>query len=248
MLNLETHGVGVLRSDGPVDLPPVLCLPGILGDALIFEPLAELLSSRRRVYLADLPPGDPWRAAALIARRVEATGPFHVLTGSFGGLVCHKLPAHLVLSGAHVATLPSLEQRSSTQVLKGKILRKLPAAVVEPLYARHLRDTLNEEGVPADLVERILARPRSKDELIDRLRCLLDDEFPERPEERPTLWVLGESDEQAPWSSPEVHAHHSNAQVARLPGGHRPYATEPGPLLTRLEEFWSQVESDVESA
>lgn len=243
MLNLETHGVGVLRSDGPLDLPPVLCLPGVLGDALVFEPFAELMAGRRRVFLADLPPGDPWRSAAILARRLEATGPFHVVTGSFGGLVCHKLPAHLVLSGAHVATLPSLEQRNQLQILKGRALRKLPAAIVEPLYARHLRDSLNEEGLPAELIERVLARERSKDELIGRLQCLLDDEFPERPEDRPTLWILGENDEQAPWSTPEVHAHHPNAQVARLPGGHRPYATQPGPLIARLEEFWAQVEA-----
>jgi pimeloyl-ACP methyl ester carboxylesterase len=165
------------------------------------------------------------------------------VTGSFGGLVCHKLPAHLVLSAAHVATLPSLEQRNQLQILKGRALRKLPAAIVEPLYARHLRDSLNAEGLPAELIERVLARERSKEELIGRLQCLLDDEFPERPEDRPTLWILGENDEQAPWSTPEVHAHHPNAQVARLPGGHRPYATQPGPLMARLEEFWAQVEA-----
>lgn len=243
MLNLETHAVGVQRSDGPVDLPPVLCLPGILGDALVFEPLAELLSSRRKVYLADLPPGDPWRAAAIIARRLEATGPFHVVTGSFGGLVCHKLPAHLVLSGAHVATLPSLEHRDSQQLLKAKVLRKLPAALVEPLYARHLRDSLNKEGLETGLIERLLGRERNKDELIGRLQCLLDDEFPERPEERPTLWLLGQDDPQAPWSTQDIQAHHASAQVAHIPGGHRPYATQPGPLLARLETFWAQVES-----
>lgn len=243
MLNLETHGVGVLRSDGPIDLPPVLCLPGILGDALVFEPLAELLAGKRRVFLADLPPGDPWRSAAILARRLEATGPFHVVTGSYGGLVCHKLPAHLVLSGAHVGTLPSLAQRDPLQLLKGRVLRKLPAALVEPLYRRHLRDSLNAEGLDAALIERVLGRARSKEELIGRLQCLLDDEFPERPDQRPTLWILGQDDPQAAWSTQDIQAHHPDAQVAHLPGGHRPYATQPAPLLARLEDFWAQVEA-----
>lgn len=243
MVKFETHGVGVTRSNGPLDAVPILCIPGVLGDALVFEPLVAQLADERRVFLADLPPGDPWRAAAIIARRLEATGPFHVVTGSYGGLVCHKLPAHLVRSGAHVATLPSLAQRDQLQVLKGRVLRKLPAAIVEPMYQRHLRESLSAEGLDPQLIERVLGRPRTKDELIGRLQCLLDDEFPERPESRPTLWILGEDDDQVPWSEAEVQAHHPQAQVARVPGGHRPYATHPEALLAHLRPFWAQVES-----
>lgn len=245
MLPLETHGVGVLRSSGPVDAVPVLCIPGVLGDAMVFEALAAQLSPNRRVFLADLPEGDPWRAAAVMARRLEATGPFHVLTGSYGGLVCHKLPDHLVVSGAHVATLPSLEARDPVQLLKGRLLRKLPARVVEPLYAKHLQDSLSAEGLEPALIARLLSRTRPKAELIGRLQCLLDDEFPERPEDRPTLWILGDDDDQADWTSAEIQAHHPQAQVAHVPGGHRPYATHPEPMLARLQDFWTQVEQSL---
>lgn len=242
MIQLEEIAVGT-RATPAVDGPalPILCLPGVLGDALVFEPLAALLP-HRRVLLADLPLGDPWRAAPILARRLEGLGPFHVLTGSYGGLVAHKLGEHLVASAAHVATLPDLSMREDRRLWTGRVLQRTPAPLVIRLYREHLARSLAQDGLDQAMVQRLLERTRSKEELMDRLWCILNDQLPERPPERPTLWIVGEGDTQAAWSTAEIQAAQPGVQVAHVPGGHRPYATHPQPLVARLEDFWRQVE------
>lgn len=60
----------------------------------------------------------------------------------------------------------------------------------------------------------------------------------------PTLWILGATDPEAPWTKDEVLAHCPAVEVTHVPGGHRPWASHPGPLLARLEAFWRGPEGD----
>lgn len=198
----------------------IVCLPGFLGDARVFEPFRRLASSRYEVLLLDLPlRGLPPRA--------------HVLTGSYGGLVAAKLDPGRIRSLAMVGTLPSASLIPSSVRLQRRILGQLPERLVEGLYRRHSRRSLALDGVPDLRGEGLAARV-----LLERLDEVLQHSFvfPDVP----TLWVLGATDPQAPTSA-QVLEHQPHAEVCHVPGGHRPYASHPGPLLTELERWWSSV-------
>ena len=223
-----------LELRGPASATPLLCLPGLLGDACVFEPFAPLAAARRTVRAWDLPPGDPRAAAARIASRLDR--PHHLLTGSYGGLVARCLPPGKLASIACVATLPALDLTPPGIARRTRVLRWMPDRVVELLYRRHSHRSLALDGVPPELV----ARTRGLDAatLRERLDGVLAWELPPAPEV-PTLWVLGATDPEAPWSVDEVLARRPEVEVCHVPGGHRPYASHPGPLLTRLERFWA---------
>lgn len=222
-----------LELSGPRGPIPVLCLPGLLGAACVFEPFAALASARRIVRAWELPPGSPREAAALLAERLDE--PHHLVTGSFGGLVARCLPPASIASLACVATLPDVSLTPPSVRARVRALEWLPAPAVERLYRRHSRRSLALDGVPSELIQKTSGLDAAT--LRGRLRGVLDWDLPEPPRV-PTLWVLGASDAEAPWSVAEVLAHRPDVEVTHVPGGHRPYSSHPGPLLTRLERFW----------
>ena len=221
-----------------------LLLPGLFGDAQEMSPLAETLAARRPVLACDLPPGGPRAAAAaLVARLKDADllqdDPFDAVTGSFGGLVAGCLPPGSLRSLAMIATLPSPTLISAAARRKAWLLAAAPAPVVEWLYRRHHRAVLARDGLPEALISTLTSGPGlTKETLVARLRGVVDWEV-DPPPAVPTLWILGATDPETPWSVAEVLSHHPEAEVTHVPGGHRPYASHPGPLTTRLEGFWA---------
>ena len=204
-----------------------MCLPGFLGDRRVFEPLAVLAHARFEVVTLDLPPGSP-REAALALPAVDG----HYLTGSFGGLVASCLPPSRLRSLALVATLPAASLIPRSVRLQSRLLRRLPAPALEALYRRHSARSLEQDGVDLESegLDAVTLRAR--------LRGVLEHDFvfPSVP----LLWVLGATDPQAP-NSGDVLRHQPLAEVCHVPGGHRPYASHPGPLLTELERWWSSL-------
>lgn len=240
-MRLQQSAVDVWETSGPTGVTPVLCLDGILGRSRIFSPFAELCAPSRTVVLADLPPGDPWRAAALLARRLEGRAPMHVLTGSYGGLVARKLPNHLVASVSCIGTLPHSRFVARDMKLQVAALRRMPARVVEPLYHRRSRSALVDDGVPSALVDELTGTPLDADVLLGRLTAVTDHDLPELNPDWPVLWLHGADDPQITWTEADVRAEHPNAQVATVPGGHHPHASHPGPLLERVQAFWDSL-------
>ncbi|MEY3211908.1 MAG: Serine aminopeptidase [Pseudomonadota bacterium] len=220
-----------------------LLLPGLYGDARELSPLAETLAARRPVLTCDLPPGGPRAAAAALVTRLndaDQRGPFDAVTGSFGGLVAACLPPGLLGTLAVVGTLPSPALIAPAARLKTTLLAAAPAPIVERLYRRHLRAVLARDGLPDALITELLAGPGlTKDTLLGRLRGVIRWEV-DPPPAVPTLWILGATDPETPWSVEEVLRHRPEVEVTHVPGGHRPYASHPGPLTTRLEGFWSR--------
>lgn len=228
------------RRLGPRRGVPVVGLPGFLGDSRELEPLAERLAERRPVWLYDLPPGAPDEAAAQLAPQLERDldRPADLITGSFGGLVARALPPALLRSLAAVATLPGPDLIPPGIRWQARVLARLPAALVERAYAHHLRGALARDGVPPALIAALCGpRPLARDTLLGRLRGVLAWRTGPPPA-CPTLWVRGATDAEAPWSAEEVQARWPGVSVVHVPGGHRPYASHPGPLVTALERSW----------
>lgn len=208
----------------------IVCLPGLLGDRRIFDPFVRVVAPSFEIVALDLPPGSPRQAA----RALELPpGRHHVLTGSFGGLVARCLPAERMASLACVATLPDIDLCPPGIRRRAQLLRLLPRRAVEALYARHTRRQAALDGVPPQ----VQLDPLDRDTLVDRLDGVLDWDLPPPPTV-PTLWILGATDQQARWSTAEVLERRPDVEVAHVPGGHRPYASHPGPLFTRLRAFW----------
>lgn len=230
-----------LRWSGPRGAIPALCLPGFLGDARVFEPIGPLLAARRSTYALDLPPGPPRAAAAALDRALDALGldAVHLLTGSYGGLVARCLRPGRLRSWVTVATLPDRDLMHPGVRLQARLLRALPAPLVEASYRRHLRRELPRDGVPADLAMRMSARGLDAALLRARLQGVLDWDLGPLPP-CPTTWVLGDTDPQARWTVAEVLARCPDVTVSHVSGGHRPYASHPAPLAALLEPLWAR--------
>lgn len=217
-----------------------MCLPGFLGDGRIFEPLAAVVAGRREVIAFDLPFGAPRRAAKALAPALETLAPFHLLTGSYGGLIARCLPPRLLRSWATVGTLPARALVPPAVERRSRAMTLVPAPLLERVYRRHLRRSLARDGVPEDLALRLAARGLSKRELTTRALGVLDWDLDPLPP-CPTLWILGAADPEAPWSPAQVLESCPKVTVTHVPGGHQPFATHPGPLLTRMEAFWDEL-------
>lgn len=229
------------RWPGAAGRAPLVCLPGFLGDRRIFEPLAEAAEGAREIIAFDLPSGAPRKAARSLAPRLAPLAPLHLLTGSYGGLVARCLPPGLLLSWATVGTLPARGLVPTAVERRSRAMAAVPAPLLERLYRRHLRRSLRRDGVPEDLALRLATRGLSKEELLRRARGVLAWDLDPLPP-CPTLWILGATDPEAPWSPAQVLLSCPAVEVARVPGGHQPFATHPGPLLARLAAFWASVE------
>ncbi|HCH63865.1 MAG: hypothetical protein CL927_02865 [Deltaproteobacteria bacterium] len=215
--------------------PVVVCLPGIRGDARIFEPLTAVTGGRSFVAL-DLPPGAPALAAARLVPHLPS-GPLHLVTGSFGGLVARFLPQARIASLACIGTLPSPDHLDPAMVRRARLLLPLPDRALERLYARHSRRSLQHEGLPDALIHRLVSRPIPAAVLRARLRSVLSGYHGQVPPV-PVAWIHGVRDVQAHWSPSELRQAVGNVHLMEVPGGHFPHATHPTPLWSSLERGW----------
>jgi hypothetical protein len=189
--------------------------------------------------LFDLPAGSPRKAGLLLAARVPSwlEGSADWLTGSFGGLVLRSLPGVCIRTAAVVGTLPGpqfIRRRTKLQVT---LLGALPPPVVEVAYRNHLRRSLVADGLRRELVARITRRGLAHDVLMERLGGVLRWEVGPEPIV-PFATVLGSSDSQSPWRNEQLIG-----DVIRVPGGHRPWCSNPEELLEALRDLWSAPQS-----
>jgi len=217
---------------------PVVCLPGLLGDARVFEPLFDVLADTE-VSGLDLPPGSFTSAAKVIAAKLEAgwDSPVHLVTGSFGGLIALSLPeSSLVRSITTIGTMPDKRffPNAMARLLHG--LKPMPSTWVETLYRQHISRSLARDGVPRPLREALSQRTIRKQVLLDRLTSIKT----ENPTglDVPTLWLTGVDDDQTRWSDHDVVASYPKVIIDSIPGAHRPYASHPEALANRLRSFW----------
>lgn len=98
------------------DRPPLVCLPGITGDPLVFLPLAESLASARPVLGVSLvglvPPisiPEVVRSALAAVRAVQPNGPYLFLGYSGGGLIAFEMAGELRDQGESVAFVGLLD-------------------------------------------------------------------------------------------------------------------------------------------
>ena len=220
-------------------MPVVVCLPGIRGDARIFEPLAAVAGDRGFLAL-DLPPGGPALAAARLRPQLPAER-FHLVTGSFGGLVARFIPRARMVSLACIGTLPSPDHLDPSMRRRARLLLALPDRALELLYARHGRRSFQHEGLADALIDRLADRPLPARVLRARLRSVLGGAHGRVPGV-PVAWVHGSADTQVRWSPAELRQTVAHAAVLDVPGGHFPHATHPTALWSRLErDWWSSV-------
>ena len=228
----------------PSTLPPtpLVCLPGLLGNPRIFEPLTEAIGGARSVTALELPEGTPFAAAERVslAIRERTARPVHVLTGSWGGLVGLCLPPEQVASLALVATLPHHSYYPSWMTPARRALTLLPPRLVEALYRRRLARELALDGVPAPLAAALVERGIERSVLLSRLKFARCRDIPRA--RVPALWLAGEEDPQVMWTAHEVRSHHPGAGFTPVPGRHRPHASHPEALLERLESWWGEHE------
>jgi amino acid adenylation domain-containing protein len=99
---------------------PVFCLPPATGVAWVYAGLLEHIGAEHPVYglqsasLAGAETAEPSWAAIVDfqlaqVRKLQPTGPYHLLGWSFGGTVAHALAARLSDDGAEVGSLTMLD-------------------------------------------------------------------------------------------------------------------------------------------
>lgn len=218
---------------------PVVCLPGIRGDARIFEPLVELVGDTARLVPLDLPSGAPALAAARLVPRLPA-GPVHLLTGSYGGLVARWLPRARVASVACVGTLPSPAWLTAGAAWRARLLMGLPDALLARLYQRHGLRSLTAAGVPERVVAAVVGRAVPATVLRARLRGVLSGHHGTVPD-LPMAWIHGRSDAQVTWSPDDVRRLHPGSVVFEVDGDHFPHASDPAALWSTLCAAWFPV-------
>lgn len=220
----------------------MVCLPGLRGSAEIFAPLhAELPTHESRLRAAPgplwplaLPPGSPALAAARLLPHLPP-GRFHVLTGSYGGLVARFLPHHRLASLVCVGTLPSpafLEPRMAT---RARWMMALPDPLLAALYHQHGRRSLAGDGVQAAVVDQVCAEPLAAPVLRARLRAVLSGHHGSTPP-GPVAWVTGTDDPHVSWSPADLKAVVPHAVSITVPGRHFPHASHPAAFWREVQE------------
>jgi len=213
----------------------VVCLPGIRGDARIFTPLTARSPSVSWVPL-DLPPGGPALAAARLQSSLPA-GRFHLLTGSFGGLVARFLPPARIASLACIGTLPSPAFLRPQMVRQAQLLMALPDRLFQRLYGLHGRRSLTTDGLPPALIDQLLDRPIDAAVLRTRLRSVLAGHHGALPPV-PVAWLHGTDDQQITWSPTDLHRTLPQVRLFEVQGSHFPHASHPAALWSILHRDW----------
>ncbi|MFD0414993.1 non-ribosomal peptide synthase/polyketide synthase [Streptomyces sp. NPDC127108] len=148
-----------LRTGG--DLPPLFCVHQGGGDSWSYANLLPLLSADFPVYGLqsrllrhpdDVPASIDEIAADCVEqmRRVQPTGPYHLLGHSFGGIVSHAMAALLERSGERVEVIVSLDSEPARPVPADELERmddtgRIYATLLELMGAEPDSDRLTYE-------------------------------------------------------------------------------------------------------
>lgn len=217
---------------------PLWLLPGIEGDPRVFCRL-DALAGRHPCRLLRLPdePDIPAMARRLLARGGEAR--FAVFGTSLGGLVGRELARQAperVAGLAALGSLPAERHRPRGLALAAALLGGGPEGLLAARYRRRIARRHREEGVDPELSALLLRDLPAPGLLARRLRAIAAWEAGPPPT-APTLWLRGQLDTEAPWSTAEAAADLPGALVETVPGGHRAVLTHPLHLVAVLGSF-----------
>ena len=219
---------------------PILLLPGLQGQPVVFRPLLAVLAPNRPIWGYAFGDGglqEDIRDVASEAKRAKLDD-FDVICGSYGGQValrCGPVWRTLVLT----ASFPDFGLLPASAKVRLRASLAMPSPLIERVYSRSFEKRLLEDELPSELAAEM--RPPSGRALHSRLRGLL--ELASVPSPVPLLWLAGERDAQAPWSESEIQRHWPDATVRRLEGKHRPYASHPEEFSRVVQDWWSLIDS-----
>jgi len=232
--------VGPSGGQGPL----LVLLPGIEGDPTVFSELGGLAADRP-VEAWPLPEGPglpvdlsvPVLAAALLAGL--PAGPVCLLGASLGGLVAweaaHQQPDR-VRALVTLGSLPHPRHRPAGLALSAALVDRLPRCWVAARYRARIRARHAEEGVDPELSAALLARLPAPVLLARRLRAVASWD-PLGPPPVPCLWLRGQVDTEAPWTTAQAQRELPGVEVQTVPGGHRAMLTHPQALVAAVRPF-----------
>ncbi len=201
--------------------PVILLIPGVRGDPAEFDHLAPMLGGFHllRPAIPEDAGADLRSIAAALLAGVDAPR-FHVVAGSFGGLLAWAFPEDRVASITAIGTVPGPTPRTRRAGWVGRALRAAPERLYREVYGAHVRAGLAEDGVPADTPSFLPSRRA----LADRLVAIGAWGLPARPP-RPSTWMWGATDAHVTWGSHDVRM--AGMEPLCVPGGHRPHLSHP---------------------
>lgn len=216
---------------------PLVLLPGIEGDGRVWARVGGLAADRE-VQAWDLPAG---RDLDELARALLAACPRQVMLGgaSLGGLVAWRaalLAPERVRAVVALGSLPAPAHRPRGLAAAAAALDRLPRALVRRRYRARIRARLRQEGVPEELALPLLAALPAPEVLASRLR-LVAAWTGGPPPAAPILWLRGQVDAEAPWTTAEATRALPGVAVETVPGGHRAMLTHPEPLVRVVAHF-----------
>jgi pimeloyl-ACP methyl ester carboxylesterase len=219
---------------------PVVLLPGLQGDPLVFEPLFHMLALGRPLLGLRLSEGGlPADCALLEATEIRSlVEGADLICGSYGGQVALRADVpfeSIVMTGS----FPRFIALPSAAKAKLRASLAMPSLLLGGVNRRRSLSRLQADGVPNSLATR-LNRPSGK-ALRARLMSLRGLEGVQVS--CPLLWIAGKKDAQSPWTEPELEDTWPGIRVCRVPGKHRPYASDPQTFVRTVEDWWSSVDA-----
>jgi pimeloyl-ACP methyl ester carboxylesterase len=254
---------------GPCELGTALLVPGYTGSKEDFiAVLGQLAAAGRRVIAIDLRgqyqtagPDDPagyelTELGADITAVAEATGAFHLLGHSFGGLVARAAvidgyrPSSLTLLSSGPAALPgprAEELHRLLNFLDGTPTADLKGKVAEMWYGSMKRQAV-KAGVAAPIVafleERMLGNnPTGLVTMAAQLLKAEDRTDQLAARSVPTFVLYGEDDNAWPTTEQRDMAVRLNAERTCIPAAaHNPNVEAPATTAHALTTFWNAAE------
>ena len=254
---------------GPCELGTALLVPGYTGSKEDFiATLGQLSAAGRRVIAIDLRgqyqtagPDDPAgydlaELGADITAVAEATGAWHLLGHSFGGLVARAAviggcrPASLTLLSSGPAALPGARAEELHRLLNfldGTPTADLKGKVAEMWYGSLKRQAV-KAGVAAPVVafleERMLANnPTGLVTMAAQLLKAEDRTGDLAARSIPTFVLYGEDDNAWPTEQQRDMAARLNAERTCIPAAaHNPNVEAPATTAHALTTFWNATE------